>query len=143
MYRPFGNALVNTSTFPDAASAIRGLTQDFCMGFNTGNYDQVAALYTLDGQFMAPNREPAHGPQAIERVLRELGEAGHQDLRFETILVEQSEDLAVEIGRYTVAIGQGNGTTVVERGKYVHAWRRLGTWQMFADCWSSNRPTAS
>jgi hypothetical protein len=48
--------------------------------------------------------------------------------------------MAVEIGRYTVAIRQGNGTTIAERGKFVHAWRRLGAWLVIADCWSSNLP---
>lgn len=141
MYRPYGSALANPTPLSDAPAAIRGLTQDFCTGFNTGNYDHVAGMFALDGQFMAPNREPVHGPKAIERLLREFGEAGYQDLRCETIRVEHSADLAVEIGQYAVAVAQANGTTVIERGKYVHAWRRLGVWLMIADCWSSNLPT--
>jgi hypothetical protein len=46
--------------------------------------------------------------------------------------------MAVEIGRYTAAISQGNGTTVPQRGKYLRAWRRLGAWLVIADCWNSN-----
>jgi len=142
MYRPYGNTLAtNAVPLSDAGSVIRGLTQDFCTGFNTGNYDQVAALFALDGQFMAPGREPVQGPKAIEHVLRAFGESGYQDLRCETLRVEPSTDLAVELGRYTVVVTQENGTTLIERGKYVHAWRRLGVWLMVADCWSSNLPT--
>ena len=48
--------------------------------------------------------------------------------------------MALEIGRYTVAIQQANGTTVAERGKYVQAWRRLGIWLMTANCWNSDLP---
>jgi len=46
----------------------------------------------------------------------------------------------MEIGRYTVAIRQPNGTVVADRGKYVKVWHRLGAWLMLADCWSSNLP---
>jgi hypothetical protein len=57
--------------------------------------------------------------------------------------VDYSGDMAVETGRYTVVVRQENGTTVVDRGKFVHAWRRLGVWLMVADCWSSDLPLAA
>ena len=56
--------------------------------------------------------------------------------------MDYSSDMAIEIGRYTVAVRQENGTTVGERGKFVHAWRRLGAWLIVADCWNSNLPTS-
>jgi uncharacterized protein (TIGR02246 family) len=124
----------------DAETAIRGLTQDFCMAFNTGNYDQAVALFSPDGLFMLPNQEPAHGAKAIERTLQECADAGYQDLRLETTRVEQAGDMAVEVGRYTLSIHRPNGTTVMDRGKYMTGWRRLGAWRVFANCWSSNLP---
>jgi hypothetical protein len=60
MYRPFASAAASSSAFLDVESTIRGLTQDLCLAFNTGNYDQWAACFASDGQMMAPNREPAH-----------------------------------------------------------------------------------
>jgi len=60
----------------------------------------------------------------------------------ETIRVEESADMAVEIGRYTAAVRQANGTTVAERGKFVQTWRRLGIWRMAANCWNSDLPSA-
>jgi ketosteroid isomerase-like protein len=140
MYRPYASAAANSSAFLDVDATIRGLTQDFCTAFNTGNYDQGAALFSLDGVFMPPNRELTQGPKAVERTLRELGELGHQDLRFETVRIDHSGDMATEVGRLTVAIAQANGTTVVDRGKYLRAWRRLGAWLITADCWNSNLP---
>jgi uncharacterized protein (TIGR02246 family) len=119
---------------------IRNLAQDFVTSFNTCNYDQVAALFAQDGVFMAPQYDPAYGPNAVERLLRQIGEAGYEDLRLETVRVESSGDLAMEIGRYTVAIRQPDGTILADRGKYVKAWRRLGVWLIVADCWSSNLP---
>jgi ketosteroid isomerase-like protein len=89
---------------------------------------------------MAPHHEAAYGPKAVEQLLRKVGESGYEDLRLETIRVEASGDLAMEIGRYSVAIRQPDGTILADRGKYVKAWRRLGVWLIVADCWSSNLP---
>jgi uncharacterized protein (TIGR02246 family) len=140
MYRPVGNRVPSSSSFQDVDSTIRELTQDFSTAFNTANYDQVAVLFAADGLFMPPHREAVQGTTAIERALREYGEAGYQDLRLETVRVDHSADMAIEVGRYTVIIQRGNGTTVADRGKFVHAWRRLGAWLMIADCWSSSLP---
>ena len=89
---------------------------------------------------MVPHQDPAYGPKAVERLLRQFGEAGYEDLRLETVRVEISGDLAMEMGKYTVAIRQADGTIQADRGKYVKAWRRLGVWSIVADCWSSNLP---
>jgi ketosteroid isomerase-like protein len=89
---------------------------------------------------MAPHHDSVQGPPAVERVLRKFGEAGWEDLRLETSHVEYSGDLALEVGRYTMATRQANGTTLLERGKFLHAWRRLGVWLMVANSWSSNLP---
>ncbi len=141
MYRPYSSSLADSRPFLDVQSLIRNLSQDFVTSFNTGNFDQVAALFAQDGAFMAPHQEPAYGPKAVERLLRVCGEAGYEDLRLETIRVETSGDLAMEIGRYTVGIRQPDGTVIADRGKYVKAWRRLGVWLIVADCWNSNLPT--
>lgn len=142
MYRPYGNSVPNSNSLLDVETVIRGLTQDYCTAFNTGNYDQVSALFTSDGLFMPPNREPVQGPRAIEWLMRQYGERGYQDLRLETIRVEYASDIAVEVGRYTIAIHQPDGTTMADRGKFVHGWRRLGAWLILADSWSSNLPVA-
>lgn len=110
------------------------------MAFNTGNYDQAAALFAPDGLFMAPHHDPVQGNMAVERALRKFGGYGYEDLRLETNRVEYSDDLALEFGRYTMAIRQANGTTMADRGKFLHAWRRLGVWLMIANSWSSNLP---
>ena len=139
MYRSNATSVPNAD-FQDVESTIRGLTQDYCTAFNTGNYDQAALLFIAEGSFMPSGQEAMRGLKAIERAMREYGELGYQDLRLETTLVDFSEDMAFEIGRYTITIRHENGTTSSDRGKFVHAWRRLGVWRMIADCWSSNLP---
>jgi uncharacterized protein (TIGR02246 family) len=142
MYRPYSSSLADPRPFMDVQSLIRNLAQDYVTSFNTGNYDQAAALFAPDGAFMAPHYDAVYGPKAVERVLHQLGDAGYQDLRLETVRVETSGDLAMEIGRYSVAIHQSDGTIRADRGKYVKAWRRLGAWLIVADSWNSNLPLA-
>jgi uncharacterized protein (TIGR02246 family) len=136
MSRSFGSASV---VFADAHSTVRGLTQDLCTAFNTGNYDQWAALFAPDGQLRPPNHAPVQGPKAIERVLRALGESGQHNLSFETAQIVLSNEMAVEIGRYTVGISEENGTITPQRGKYLRVWW-LGAWLIVADWWNSNLP---
>src|ERR1700677_3471729 len=140
MYRSYSNPLADSRPSLDVQSLIRNLSQDFVTAFNTGNYDQAAALFAPDGAYLAPHHDPAYGPKAVERLLHEFRDAGYQDLRLETIRVEYSADMALEVGRYTVAIRQPDGPLQRDRGKYVKAWRRLGVWLMVADSWSSNLP---
>jgi uncharacterized protein (TIGR02246 family) len=136
MYRP---PLSSVNPLHDAESTIRGLTQDFCTAFNTGNYDQAAALFSSDGVLMLSNRESSEGAKAIERMLRQYGDSGYQNLRFETTRVEYSGDIAIEIGRYTVCRQLGNAT-IADIGRFLRAWRRLGVWRIIGDSWNSSSP---
>ena len=141
MYRPLSSGVAGSSPLLDVESTIRGLTQDFCTSFNTGNYDQVAALFAADGVLMLSHRESSQGPKAIERLLRQFGDSGYQNLRFETTRVDYSGDMAIEMGRYTVSIELGN-TIVADAGKFLRAWHRLGAWRIVGDSWSSSLPAA-
>jgi uncharacterized protein (TIGR02246 family) len=138
MYRPLSNSV--PSVGQSAEATIRDLIQDFCMNFNTGNYDQCASLFLPDGFLLSPNQEMVQGTQPIQRTLEAFVDRGYSDLRMETVRVDASGDMASEMGRYTQTIQLSNGTTVVDRGKYLNVWRRLGAWRMAAACWSSNLP---
>ena|SRR5437660_11752974 len=143
MYRPTVSSVPSSTPFMDVESTIRGLTQDYCTAFNTGNYDHVAALFASDGMLMPPNRDAAQGRHGIEYVLRQYSDLGYQDLRMETVRVDYSGDMAIEIGRYSLLVRNENGTMVADRGKFVHAWRRLGAWLLTADSWNSNLPAGA
>jgi uncharacterized protein (TIGR02246 family) len=136
MHRPYGSSVPGWGVDVDAR--IRELTQDLCTAFNTANYDHVAALFASDGVFMPPGHQPIQGSQAIEQKFREYGEKGYQGLRLESTRVESSGDMTVEIGSYSFVIHRGGGKPTNEEGKYLKVWRRLGTWRIVADCWSSN-----
>jgi ketosteroid isomerase-like protein len=136
MYRPYSSAQADSRPLRDVESQLRDLTQDFATAFNTGNYDQAAALFANDGVLMAPHYEAAYGQKLVERLLRQLGEAGYSDLRLETTRVDYTGDMAMELGRFSAVVRLADGTPIPERGKYVRVWRRLGAWLLMADCWS-------
>lgn len=143
MYPQYPSPLGDSRPFRDVESQLRDLTQDFAMSFNTGNYDQAASLFASDGELIAPYLEGACGQKAVERLLRQLGELGYSGLRMETVRVEYSGDIAMEIGRFSVVVRKADGTTAPESGKYVKVWRRLGVWRLAADCWSRSPLVAS
>ncbi len=140
MYRPLSSKPSNARPSLDVESTIRGLTQDFCTSFNTGNYDQAAAIFSTDAVLMAPNREPAHGTKAVERLFRQLGDSGYENLRQETTRVDYSGDMAVEIGRYTLTIHSPKEGLTSDRGSFMRAWRRIGSWFIAAEAWNSHLP---
>lgn len=137
-YRSYSYSVSPPSPALDVNTTIRGLTQDLGTAFNTGNYDQAGMLFAANGQFLTPHHEPVEGPKAVEHLLRKYGNAGYQDLRLETLRVDQSGDTAIETGRFTVAVRQENGTTSIERGKFLNAWRRVGVWLLVSECWNIN-----
>ena len=63
MYGPYSSSLADSRPFLDVESLLHNLAQDFVTAFNTGNYDQAAALFVSDGAFMVPHQEPAYGPR--------------------------------------------------------------------------------
>lgn len=138
-YRSYGSP-TPPGPLIDVESTIRETNQDFCTAFNTGNYDACAALYAADGCFLAPHHEMVQGKTAIERLLQKFADLGYENLKLETVRVESAGDIAMEIGRYTISIRENNGTSVMDRGKYLNAWRRFGAWLKVADCWSSDLP---
>src|SRR5579864_4098336 len=136
MYGPYTRSQPDSRLLRDAESQIRDLTQDFVTAFNTGNYDQAAAMFASDGVLMVPYHEAVYGSKPVERLLRQLGEAEYRSLRLQTIRVEHSADLAMEIGQFSSVSRKADGTVAASRGKYVKVWRRLGAWLIVADCWS-------
>lgn len=143
MYRPYASSPADLRPLKDVESQLRDLSQDFATSFNTGNYDHAASLFAADGVLMAPDYEGAYGRKLVERLLRQLGEAGYSDLRLETTRVDYSGDMAMELGRFSVVVREADGTTIPARGKYVRVWRRLGAWLLLADCWSGTPAAVS
>jgi ketosteroid isomerase-like protein len=61
----------------------------------------------------------------------------------ETMRVEHSGEMAMELGRFSLAVRRADATITQVRGKYVRVWRRLGAWLLVADSWSWTSQAAS
>jgi ketosteroid isomerase-like protein len=97
-------------------------------------------LFSADGVLMSANHVAVQTTKLIERALQRMSEEGYQDLRLETTRVENSGDMAMELGRYRLTVHGPDGTTRADEGKYLTSWRRMGAWRILATCWSSNQP---
>ncbi len=99
----------------------------------------VEAFYAKDARFMAPNAPEVRGHEGIVGTLNALFGAGLRDASLEIVSVETAGDLAAEIGRYVLTIGEGQ-----DRGKYVvvHSRQPDGSWKAIADIFNSDLPAA-
>src|ERR1700745_1867446 len=100
MYRPVTGTQADFRPLRGVDSQLRDQTQDFATSFNTANYDHAARLFADDGVLMAPQYGGAYGQKHVECLLRAVGESGYSDLRMETTRVDNSGDMAMELGRF-------------------------------------------
>lgn len=126
----------------DVRAEIRRMLQTFAHAFNTGDLETVVNFYEPDATLLPPNAPAAEGITAIREVFKAFREAGGLDLKPETVRVEQSGDLVVEVGRYTANVPDPQGGTRPDRGKYVTVLRRQrnGELKLIVDSWSSDLP---
>ncbi len=122
----------------DVAKAIRKNDDVFerCIRAKDANA-LVEAFYAEDAAFMAPNQPAIMGREQIAGMLNALFGMGLKEITLEIVKVEASGDLAAEIGRYTMTVGENQ-----DRGKYIVAHRRQpdGSWRAFADIFNSDLP---
>jgi len=122
---------------PDAASAIRALSDAFVRHFNAADADQlVRAFYAEDARLLPPNHRMLTGRSQIREALQGFIEAGLGGLAIDTYELEiaSSGDLAYGIGTFSLA------RPLPDRGKFIEVYRRQadGSWKCVADMFSSD-----
>ena len=102
----------------------------------------IAQLYTEDGAFMPANAAIAKGRDAIEQNWAAMiAIPGFElDISPEQIIVSSSGDMALDRGAYRLAMAPEGGE-VIDTGKYVVVWRKVGgEWKAAADIINSDLP---
>ena len=98
--------------------------------FQDGNADLIAASYTEDAEWFAPEARVVKGRLAIGRAWKEVGGSGEAGsrLRIDVVEVDQDENRANEVGRFTISAPDGD---VLTAGTYMAVWARQsdGTWK--------------
>jgi uncharacterized protein (TIGR02246 family) len=122
--------------------AIEGTNVRFVQAYNRGDVASVAALYTDDAVLLPPNMEMLRGRQAIEAFWNGARQMGIREVILETASVEDSGQLAYEIGAYTLKIEPEGREATTDKGKYVVVWKRQadGSWKLAVDIWNTNSP---
>jgi len=119
----------------DAAAlreAITAVNDEFLGCFTEGgDADCIASYFTEEGQMLLSNTPAAAGPEAIRRFWRQALGWGQWEVGFNSLLIEPSEPLAVERGRYTIRFTAGPGAppgrpSTEDRGTYLVHWRHDG-----------------
>lgn len=108
----------------------------FVNAFARGDAATCARCYTADGQALPPGSEPVVGHASIEAFWRGVMEMGVRAVKLATVEVELHEDMAYELGAYTLLSSDG---AEIDRGKYIVVWRNDGpSWGWHRDIWNSN-----
>jgi uncharacterized protein (TIGR02246 family) len=129
-----------TSPAANPREAIIAANANFIAVFRAADAGAVADCYTNDAQLLPANSEPVSGRTAIEGFWRGVMGMGIASVKLETVEVEGQGDLAVEVGRYTLAGADGGA---LDNGKYVVVWHRdAGTWKLHRDIWTTSRAAA-
>lgn len=123
------------------------LTADslFTVGTNTGNVDQVAAIYAEDAVLLPPNAPPVKGRAAIREFWNGLLQAYAVVITVGTDRIEGRGDLAYVVGHYrfeTTPKAKGTPAMPPEDGKFLEVFKRQpdGQWRYAVDMYSSNAP---
>lgn len=119
--------------------AITSANRNFMDAFKRGDAAGVAELYTRDAKLLPPDNQMMSGTEAIQSFWQGAMRMGIKEAKLETVEVEARNDLAYEIGRYTLTIQPEGGESMAVLGKYVVVWKNDGgSWKLHVDIWNAN-----
>ena len=122
----------------DAADQIHAANARFTQAVRAKDAAAMPALYTRDGQILPPNEDMVRRDEAIVAFWQGLFELGLADARPVTHEIIPMDDLAVEVGEFSV---YGDDGTRLDNGKIMVIWKlEDGDWKMHRDMWNSSVP---
>lgn len=135
----------------DAAALREGLTalNDEFLGCFTegGDPDCIASFFSEEGQMLLSNTPAMAGPDEIRRFWRQALGWGQWEVGFNSLLIEPSDPLAIERGRYSIRFTAGPGAppgrpSTEDRGTYLVHWRHDGDgkWRIAVQAYISENP---
>jgi uncharacterized protein (TIGR02246 family) len=125
-----------------SASELRREIEDvdgaFESNFDRQDADGMGTLYTEDGQLLPPGADIVSGRDDIAVFWQGVFDMGVANARLETVEVEDHDDTAIEVGRFTLS--DANEQTV-DHGAFLVVWKHDdGAWKLHRDIWNSNAP---
>jgi uncharacterized protein (TIGR02246 family) len=122
-----------------AREAIDEVYRTFEDAFSRGDAETIAAAYSEDAQWFAPETPVVKGRPAIARAWKAIGGTGGNRLQIDIAEVEVAGDRAHEVGRFTI---RGPDGDVLSAGKYIVIWARQasGEWKRHRDIFNWDIP---
>lgn len=118
---------------------VETVNSEFVAAFGRRDAAAIGRLYTADAQVLPPNGDIVRGAGAIGEFWQGAFNQGLTAATLETLEVEPSGDLAVEVGRYRLMAGEA----VADHGKYLVVWKNQGgRWMIHRDIWNTSQPAA-
>lgn len=124
----------------DAAKAIIANDRIWCDAYGNGDAATIASMYTEDGQLLPQNSDVVSGQENIKNMLQGLIDGGViKEVQINPSEIIDNGDNATEIGNYIMNGPEGN---LVDRGKYIVIWKKVGDeYKFYRDMFSSNLPS--
>jgi len=120
----------------DIRATIEGITGGFESAFVSGDMDKVAEFYTEDGMLLPAGSDFIKGRQAIKAYWQYAIEMGIKSLKIDILEVDQHQDTAIEMSKYTLGSIDGQ---VLDHGKGIVIWKNVdGNWKLHRDIWTSS-----
>jgi uncharacterized protein (TIGR02246 family) len=125
----------------DIRDAITSAVRTFSDAFRRRDAAAVAAWYTADATLLPPDSPMKRGRDTIQSFWQVAMDTGVTGAGLETLEVEVREDLAYEVGSFTMTVQPEGGGAATLVGKYLVVWKMEGgAWRMHVDIWNGDRP---
>ncbi|HEY1365931.1 MAG TPA: DUF4440 domain-containing protein [Gaiellaceae bacterium] len=110
-----------------------------------GDAAAAAALYAADGKLLTPAAELIAGRCQIEAYWRAGIAFGLSRLELHAAELDVADGIAIELGRYVLALSGEGEASVCDRGKYLVLHRREtdGSWRRAVDVFNPDAPGAA
>ncbi|MCX6550650.1 MAG: nuclear transport factor 2 family protein [Acidobacteria bacterium] len=129
--------------------AITGINDEFVGCFETAEAECVASFFSEEGILALSNAQSLAGTEAIRRYWQQALSWGRWEVTLTSQLIEPSEPLAIERGRYIFRFTAGpaappNRPSREDRGTYLVHWRHDsdGKWRIAAQAFVSEVPAS-
>jgi len=104
-------------------------------GYNSGDLETVAGLYSDDASRMPPNAETI-GKDGVVANLQMFKDAGGAQVKLAVTEAESVGDLAYGAGTYEITGADGSH---IDHGKWLNVSKKInGEWKIYCDIWNSN-----
>jgi ketosteroid isomerase-like protein len=123
-----------------ARSSIEAVNAQFMKEYSSKDAAALASHYAEDAAAFPPDQMRVDDRENIQKMWQAVIDAGVTDFALTTTEVEESEDLAMESGTFSLKAPGKDGNPMNVTGKYVVVWKMSddGTWQLYRDIWNGD-----